>query len=227
MMKCEKCGGLISEDSAFCPLCGGKVAAGSNSSCPAGFMKAGNLTDSVHQSDAVETSPVPIAVTFPKEDRRTSAAPLSGDNAVPFQSPNQSTAHAINFFSLMLIVVCLVAWFSAPFMAINILTLGDQPTALELLQEDVIYIGDLKKTEAYEAAMVSIIGISICAVCVLCESAVFTRVVAACTLYPISKNIIDAMRLVDNSEEVQYFFGAAYWIIFASLILILIFGGRR
>ena len=135
-------------------------------------------------------------------------------------------SYMINYVSLALIVICLIVWFATPFMAVNYYTFGDQPTALELLQDDVTYIGDLEESAAYKAAVISVIGLALCLACVLCKSRIITRLAAAGTLIPLTKNIIDVMRWADDSEEFMDFFGAAYWCIVIGLVFVLFLGGR-
>lgn len=142
------------------------------------------------------------------------------------ETSNNSLRITPNIISLSLTIVALLLWFFAPFMAINILTLENQPTALELLRDDVTYIGDLVKTDTYKIAIAAIIGICICMLGIILKSKIGTRIVAGLTLLPLLKGFLNAIQITDNFEDFCMFFGISYWGICVILIIVLILGGK-
>lgn len=225
-MLCKKCNAVIEADSSFCSACGAKVEVDTPFNPSAAFKMAGDLSNDSVGTPRVHKEPDPVVVSVPDEDRKISEKLLNEDSTyTPIECNNKPNAN-INFISLALVVICAIVWFAAPFMAVNYYTFGDQPTALELLQDEVTYIGDLEESAAYKAAVISIIGLAICLVCVLCKSRVITRIAAAGTLIPLMKTIIDVMQWADDSEEFMDFFGAAYWCIVVGLVLVVFLGGR-
>lgn len=225
-MFCRKCNAEIQKDSAFCSACGAKVEIDPEFNPSAAFKKAGDLSDDKGASPKVQAEPDPVVVSVPKEDRMLSEKLLNDGITEISEKLGDKPSYMINYVSLALIVICLIVWFATPFMAVNYYTFGDQPTALELLQDDVTYIGDLEESAAYKAAVISVIGLALCLACVLCKSRIITRLAAAGTLIPLTKNIIDVMRWADDSEEFMDFFGAAYWCIVIGLVFVLFLGGR-
>lgn len=224
-MLCKKCNAVIEADSSFCSACGAKVEIDTSFNPSAAFKMAGDLSNDSVGKPKVHREPDPVVVSVPYEDRAISEKLLSEDstyNPIECNKPNSS----INFISLALVVICAIVWLTAPFMAVNYYTFGDQPTALELLQDEVTYIGDLEESAAYKAAMISIIGLALCLVCVLCKSRIITRIAAAGTLIPLTKTIIDVMQWADDTEEFMDFFGAAYWCIVVGLVIVAFLGGR-
>ncbi len=65
----------------------------------------------------------------------------------------------ISYFNLFAILTAGILWLSAPFVAVNLFTIGNQPTGLEMLTGDFFYIGELEGTTAHIAACGSLAGI--------------------------------------------------------------------
>lgn len=225
-MLCKKCNAVIHDDSSFCSACGAKVEGETSYKPSSALKKAGNLSDDTGGSLTVHKEHDPVAVGVFNEDRLISEKLFEEDSEHTSDDCNNKPNSSINYISLVLVVICAIVWLTAPFMAVNYYTFGDQPTALELLQDEVTYIGELSESAAYKAAVISIIGLALCLVCVLCKSCVVTRLIAAGTLIPLTKTIIDVMRWADDSEEFMEFFGTAYWCIVVGLLLVMFLGGR-
>jgi len=104
-------------------------------------------------------------------------------SAPVYQSVTVRPTASINPICVVLLLVCVILWFAAPFIAINILSMswGDQPTAIQLLNGNATYIGDLSGSPALWAAIISIIGIVVCVICELAKKHTASRVVAALT----------------------------------------------
>ncbi len=126
-----------------------------------------------------------------------------------------------NIYCLISLVVCVVLWLSAPFVAINILTFGDQPTALQLVMDDVSYIGNLTSTFAFWAALASFVGIIICLVSTIinantaiCVSAIVSECFLLFTLlYAI---------ILFGIKGIFEIFGVGFWGIFVLLLVVII-----
>lgn len=143
----------------------------------------------------------------------------------PASSAPESAGTMINFISLSLVVISIILWFVAPFMFVNIFTLNNQPSALELLQEDVLHIGDLTETPAYTGAIVSIVGLVVCAICILCKSQIVTRIAAGATLALLIYPVVDFLQEITDFEELTAVFGSSFFCIIISLIIVAILGG--
>lgn len=158
-------------------------------------------------------------------NRRETIVPTPCESFIA--SPKEAQAqNTINYVALGLTIVCTFLWIVAPFMAVNLWTWGDQPTALELLQGDVWYFGDLSTSLAFLAALTSIIGTAICFVCVLAKSKNATRIAAACTLLPLVGSFFYVARWVDDVDEFMGFFGIGYWGIAVCLLMLVFWGGQ-
>jgi len=93
----------------------------------------------------------------------------------------KNSAATVNPICIIIVIVCAILWFVAPFMAVNLLTMDNQPTALQLITGDVLLIGDITSTPAFWAAMVSVIGIVLCAIFALRKKGKATRNIAIIT----------------------------------------------
>lgn len=132
----------------------------------------------------------------------------------------------VNYVSLSLLICCLLAWCVFPFAAINILTLGDQPTALEIIRNDVIYIGDLSKAPQAWAAILSLIGIIACLISTLAKAPRGTRVFALLTELPMAWALVKLFRWADSMGGLEEVFGFGFWAVLI-LLAIVIFASKR
>ena len=225
-MICNKCNASIPDDSKFCTKCGSKLIPGAETSSGNPFKMAGDLS---FESPAVETvvsAPQKVEIFTPEVSPQTSKIERIEEVPTHEEKKEVRPESAINYVSLGVTIVCLILWLVGPFMAVNLLTWGDQPTALELLQDEVLYLGDLSDSIAFQAALASIIGIAVCFICVLAKSKNVTRIAAACTLLPLLKGFIDVSQWVDDAEEFIEFFGIGYWGIAVCLVVLLFLGGQ-
>ena len=111
------------------------------------------------------------------------------------------SSSTIRIPSLVVIVICAILWFSAPFVAVNLATLGNQPSALQLITGDFLHIGDLSDLPAYWAAVFSIGGIIVCFICDIVKRFVISRIVAAVAEIPMIPVMVDAYLWADGDME--------------------------
>jgi len=103
--------------------------------------------------------------------------PISPPTSVPAMKPTAS----LKPIPLIAIVICAILWFAAPFMAVNMFTMGDQPTALQLVTGDVMLLGEITETPAFWAAVVSAIGIVLCLLFTIAKKNIASRVLSILT----------------------------------------------
>lgn len=201
-MFCNKCGASIPDGNSFCIKCGNKLNAASDISF-----------DNLKPYTAVTPQPT---------DKVDRFGEFPTYNKVYAAQPEKT----MNVASLIFAVIGLILWFVGPLMAVNIFTLGNQPSAFELLQDDVLHIGDLTESSAYMMALGSIIGLVICLICVFVKSNVGTRIFAALSLVPMLIGFFEVAEWVDEAEDFLEFFGFGYWGIAVCLLVLLCLGGE-
>lgn len=223
-MICHKCNASIPDDSKFCTKCGSKLISEAETSSGSAFKMAGDLS---FESPAVETVvSAQQKISIPEAPKQTSKVERIEEVPTHEEKKEAQSETTVNYVALGLTIVCIILWLVGPFMTVNLFTWGNQPTALELLQDEVLYLGNLSDSTAFQVALASIIGIAICFICVLAKSKNVTRIAAACTLLPLLKGFIDVAQWVDDAEEFMEFFGIGYWGIAVCLIVLLFLGGQ-
>ena len=223
-MICQKCNATIPDKAVFCPVCGGRVEvpvvqppepedrtvrvrpAKPETVVPAGDQ---NRTTQVRRSKPQGPTHDPVEEVWPEEPEFTKEKP----------------AYMINFISLALLVVCIALWALLPFMAVNIDTLSAQPTALEVLLDNVSYTGSLTDALAYWMAIVTVTGLVLCAACVVLKSRIVTRILAALTAGTYVVAIVNVAKWAVDIREFFAFFGIAFWIIPVALAAVAVLGG--
>ena len=206
-MICQKCNASIPDKAVFCPVCGGKVEA------PAPVTPdplPEDRTVRVRRAAPKADTPDSVVYIFPEED----AAPVK-----------EKLRYGIHFISLALLVVCLALWALPPFMAVNYDTLAAQPTALELLLDDVDYVGELTDALAYWLSIGAVGGLVLCLACVLLKSRIVTRVLAVAALAPLVIAIVNVANWAADVGEFFEFFGIAFWGILVALLAVAVLGG--
>ena len=203
-MFCWKCGKEIPDTGTFCPRCGTDKqrfsVKGSDNKAPT--------------VDAQQTVPVNV---------QPSAQSVTQNN----YQPNQGTTYqpmpqpigAIRPIPLIAVIICAFLWLAAPFMAVNRATLDAQPSALQLLINNVTLIGNIVETTAFWAALVSLFGIIICLVCMLAKQNTATRVLSIITS-AIMLLILIASIAQANIDNPIRIVGFGYILIFILLIVV-------
>ena len=145
----------------------------------------------------------------------------------PYASPvPKQFVAAFRPFCLIVLVICLILWFAAPFMAVNLLTMGDQPTALQLITNDVMIIGKITETNAFWGAVISLIGLVVCLICTIFKKNAATRVIAIITASIMA--LLFATMLNSSYYEPTDVTGFGYIGIFVLLIITAILSsGKR
>ena len=161
--------------------------------------------------------------SFLKKDDKEVDNMVSSDN----QSNNKQNPPRINIWCLALIAVCAFVWFKGPFVAVNLLTMGDQPTAYQIVTDDVLVIGDLEETSVYWAAVGTIIGLIICCVTALCKGNKVVRIVALVSEVPLLIVFLDYISAIDDIEELFDVYGFGFWGLLILLAIIAYVGGQQ
>lgn len=225
-MICPKCNATIPDKAVFCPSCGGRVAA------PAPVIQQPeDRTVRVRRAAPETVVSTPVVET----DRTTQVRP--GNSGFQTYIPEEDGWHEppitmvdkpryiINFISLLLLVGCLALWVLMPFMAVNTATMGDQPTALALILDDVDYLGDLTEALAYWMSIAAAGGLVLCLACVLLKSRIVTRILAVIAAAPFVFSIVSVAQWAEDFGEFFEFFGIAFWGILAVLLVVAVLGG--
>ena len=132
----------------------------------------------------------------------------------------------INMLGLILLIGCIILWFTAPFVAVNRLTLGDQPSALQIVFDDVVHVGDLSQTAAFWSSIISILGIIFCLIYIISGQNKQAYFIAILTEIPLAVVMFDVLSWMDNMEMVFKKLGFGYWGI-CILLLTVIYSCRQ
>lgn len=131
------------------------------------------------------------------------------------------SSKSISFLCMTILIGCAVLWFVAPFIALNLLTFGNQPTAFEIVTGDVLIIGDLHDTTAFWAAAVSIVGIAICFVSEIASAHGITCFFATITEIPLVIAVLDMFDWVADLKDLLDIFGVGFWGIQIMLFVVI------
>ena len=223
-MICQKCNATIPDKAVFCPECGNRVEA-----------PVVQIPEPEDRTVRVRRAKPETVVPADDQDRTTQVR--RSKPQPEYQDPvedvwkedpvftKEKPGYMINFISLVLLVVCIALWVLLPFMAVNIETLGAQPTALALLLDDVSYTGRLADSLAFWMALVAIAGSVLCLACVVLKSRVVTRILAALTAGAFVVSIVSVAKWAVDIREFFEFFGIAFWGILVALLAVAVLGG--
>lgn len=224
MRYCENCGAELRGSAKFCSSCG--------SSCET--IEAENTVrfcencGSKLECDDLFCPECGEPCCTLEEYENSHVDPVIGVKSgvsVHSNSNNTESSSSINYLCLIFLIGCVIMWCTAPFIAINLLTLGDQPTALQLVMDDVTYIGELTESTAYWAAIASIIGIIICLISTIATANGITRFVAVLTELPLVLALYDMIKWADDAEELFEALGIGFWGVFI-LLWIVVFASK-
>lgn len=143
---------------------------------------------------------------------------MGGEN---IQSSNR------NALCIVCMVICAALWAFAPFVAINLLTMGDQPSALDFITDNILYIGELTESLAFWAAVGSLIGIIICFFCATAKKRSAVHTTAILTELPMLCLIIEMFLWADDMEEFSEVFGFGFWCILVLFLVVIAASGKN
>ena len=223
-MICQKCNATIPDKAVFCPECGNRV-------------EAPVVQIPEPEDRTVRVRRAKPETVIPTDDRdRTTQVRRSKPQPEP-QNPvedvwkeepvftKEKPAYMINFISLALLMACIALWVLLPFMAVNLDTLSAQPTALEVLLDDVSYTGQLADALAFWMAIAAIAGVVLCLACVVLKSRIVTRILAALSAGTFVVSIVSVAKWAVDIREFFEFFGIAFWGILVLLAGVAVLGG--
>lgn len=226
MKFCEECGVQLSENAKFCSSCGNPCeiieAVEKGEFCESCGSKLED--DDLFCPECGE----PCCTLEEYENRQGNHVKGAESGiSIPSDSDNRESSSSINYLCLVFLIGCIILWYTAPFAAINLATLGDQPTALQLVMDDVIYIGELTESTAFWAAIASIIGIIICFISTVVTANGMTRIVAVLTEIPLTIALFDIVYWADDIEEFLEAIGPGFWGIFILLFIVICASGKN
>lgn len=129
---------------------------------------------------------------------------------------------------LISIIICAILWLVAPFIAINLLTLGDQPSALQFIMDDITYIGELTESPAFWAAVSSLGGIVVCFICEIVKKPTVSRITAVVAEIPMVLAMVNAFRWADGDmEDLFDMLGVGFWGIFLLFLVVILVGEKK
>lgn len=130
--------------------------------------------------------------------------------------------------SIIALVICAILWLVAPFTAINIITLGNQPTALQFITDDITFIGEITETPVFWAAVFSMGGIIVCFFCDIIRKPTVSRIVAAMAEIPMIRVMFNAFRWADGDmEDLFNMLGIGFWGIFLLFLVVILANGKK
>lgn len=212
MKKCKMCGAELEDQHQFCHSCGSRWEAAES------IHDGDSLSNTASEDTIICKNCGKPTVTYssicshcgkPNGGSKTVITPKQTYSST--KSYSSSRYREINSLCLILIIFCAIIWAAVPFAAINRLTFGDQPTALQLLMDDVLYIGELTESATFWAAIISLIGIVICFCCTLMAANGVTRAVAVLTELPLLWTMYEACQWAYDAEEFFEILGIGYW----------------
>ena len=210
MKFCEQCGTQLEDSAKYCSACG----------YPCNSVEVSETIRSCRNCGAILQDEDRYC---PECGKPCSTSAIGDNDAVNRPEPNRNNgkkAPKRKIFPMILLVVGLVLWFLAPFAAVNLLTLGDQPTALQIVTDDILYIGELTDTIAFWAAITSGLGLAVCFISVLAAANRAVRIVALLTELPLGWAIFEFTMWDDGIEEWLDAFGFGFWGIIILLLLV-------
>ena len=119
-------------------------------------------------------------------------------------------------------------WFAAPFAAVNLATVNDQPAALRFITGNIPFSGDLAETSAYWAAVLSLCGIILCILCTVYQLNLLTCACAVLTEIPLAVAFVDVYRWADGDfGDITRCLGMGFWGIVLLLLATAVLAGLK
>ena len=213
MKFCEKCGAKLDDHAKFCSACGSPCKPPESQEkarfckdCGA-ILKEGDLY--------CPKCGKPCDTSTMVRGRRDNAAKKPASNRA-----NKKKLSGGNYLSLCILAVCTILWCTAPFAAVNLLTWGDQPTALQIVTGNLPYIGELTETVVFWAAIVSAAGIVVCFISASTAAGRVTKIAAILTEVPLGLVMLEYGIRADGVGEWLQAFGMGFWGISILLLVV-------
>lgn len=219
MRFCDQCGTQLNENGKYCSACGAPVPLDPPPPQPVCSGCGEPLEDGAAfccycgtQQTSVYPAPAPVTDTTPVNAVPTAQATPShsGPSAPASTDPVLSTTER-TVWDTVLSLFCGLLWLFAPFIAINLFTMGDQPTALQYIRDDVIYLGELTESEVFWTAVITMLGIIICLIASICKSFRTVRVTSVICLLSLAWMMGRYLYAFDGDSSVWECFGIGYW----------------
>lgn len=138
----------------------------------------------------------------------------------------------ISFLCLMLVVGCLFLWFRAPLAAINLLTMGDQPSGWTLLGSGDYEFEYLKDLTIFWLEIASLGGMLLCMLALLLQAPGGAKLFAALTVVSIVSISVERYRWLEGGlgleGDMEYYFdafGYGFWVIALLMLLVFLLSG--
>ncbi len=129
---------------------------------------------------------------------------------------------------IIAMIIIAVLWVFAPFAAVNIATLDDQPSAFRLLTGNFFYLGSLVRSPCFWSALLSSICIIICFVCELKNKNKAVKIVAILAELPMIASVLYGIGWIIDDPITHFaeIFGFGFWGIFF-LFLVIFFASKQ
>lgn len=132
-----------------------------------------------------------------------------------------------NVMGIALLLICLCLWFSAPFLAINMLTLDDQPTASELFGEELTQYFDLSESPVYWVAIGVMAAVVLGLVFALMGKSGMMRLMALLGELPILWGIWQMYMWTEGNQFFMDTMGSGFWGMAILLAAVVVFGSMK
>lgn len=132
-----------------------------------------------------------------------------------------------NLISIILLAACIGLWFAAPFLSINMMTLGDQPTAFELFGDELNYYFNMEETPNYWAAMLVMIAIVLSMICALTGLNGAARFFAFLGELPLGWGFLQMYMWTEGGPYLMDSIGFGFWGMAVLLLGVVLFGGKK
>ena len=132
----------------------------------------------------------------------------------------------LSILCLLLVAGCLYLWFCAPLTAINLLTIGDQPSGWTLLASGDYEFEYLKDSTIFWLEIASLGGMLLCLLAIFNRSSGGTRIFAALTEVSLVAAAIQMYRWLEG--DMDYFFdafGYGFWAIAVLMLVVFLLSG--
>lgn len=240
-MYCKKCGHKLNDTAKFCPHCGDKIIKSTKLETNAAEV-SGLPTEKLEEQEKLRSEKAPDEEKMPFalsddadmwEDGEATRVfvhtrPTQKDLPVQVLSPTkaqipppQRASQALLLtkgLRLILLFLCTILWLFAPFVAINLLSFYNQPTAFQILSGQTIYLGSIIKSTGFWAAAFSLAAIGTGFITIQNPRRSMARIMG------ILNELVMGIVLIENfawmKDGLHGYLGAGFWGIFAAFLVL-------